>query len=125
MTKENTAITACGHVYHFSCVMESVRATRNCPTCRYPLSSTQITPCATMMQCTQDEDSENRIFGSKIVAIRNVLRKIHAESDDRAILFLQFANIVDSMQRALEKVGLKTFVLSGTVQVRTRVLQDF
>ena len=36
----------------------------------------------------QEEDEDRAQFGSKIVAIRDVLRRIHASSDDQAISFL-------------------------------------
>ena len=59
------------------------------------------------------------------MAIRDVLRKIHAESDEQSIVFIQFASIFDSMRKALEKVGIKAFTLSGTVASRTQTIDAF
>jgi len=78
-----------------------------------------------MMQGAQEEDPEKTKFGSKIVAIRDVLRKIHAESDEQSIVFIQFASIFDSMRKALEKVGIKAFTLGGTVTSRTKAIEAF
>ena len=125
MSNEDMAITACGHLFHFDCVSDTIRAQKRCPTCRNNLGEHQISLCKDMMQGAGVEDLEKKQFGSKIVAIRDVLRKIHAESDDSSIIFIQFASIVESMRKALEKVGIKAFVLEGQVGTRTRILDQF
>jgi SNF2 family DNA or RNA helicase len=78
-----------------------------------------------MMEGAEEEDADKAQFGTKIVAIRDVLRKIHAESDDQSIIFIQFATIVESLRKTLEKVGITSFVLEGDVGKRTRTLQAF
>jgi SWI/SNF-related matrix-associated actin-dependent regulator of chromatin subfamily A3 len=125
MADEDMAITACGHVFHFKCGLDSIRAQKKCPTCRHDLAERQISPCATLMKGAQEEDPEKTKFGSKIVAIRDVLRKIHAESDEQSIVFIQFASIFDSMRKALEKVGIKAFTLGGSVASRTQTIDAF
>ena len=97
----------------------------NCPTCRFNLSRSQISRCAAMMRGAEAEDPEKKQFGSKIVAIRDVLRKIHAETNDSSIIFVQFTDMYDSMKKALQHVGIQTFTLQGSVDNRTRTLQNF
>ena len=125
ISNEDMAITSCGHLFHFDCGLDVIRNQKKCPTCRCTLGERQISRCATMMQGAEGEDPDKRQFGTKIVAIRDVLRKIHAESDDQSIIFIQFAYVVESMRKALEKVGIKAFTLEGHVKARTRTLQDF
>merc|ERR1719379_730538 len=78
-----------------------------------------------MMRGAQEEDEDRAQYGSKIVAIRDVLRKIHAESNDQSIVFIQFANVVNSMRRALDKVGIKAFSLQGATSQRAKTLREF
>jgi SNF2 family DNA or RNA helicase len=126
--EKQMAITACGHLFHFQCARDSVREQHKCPQCRCNITADQIIPCASMMEGAQKhgkEDQDKREFGTKLVAIRDVLGKIHADSDDQSIIFLQFQNILEKMRQALEKIGIKAFTLSGTVNSRTRTLQSF
>ena len=111
--------------FHHKCVVDSVKVMGTCPTCRVNLSRGQITLCKTMMRETSKDDAEKTKFGSKLVAIRDVLRRIHARSKDQSIVFIQFANIRDAMEEALRRVGITAFTLKGAVSTRTRTLDTF
>jgi SNF2 family DNA or RNA helicase len=125
MSDKDMAMTACAHLFCYKCVSDAVRQRRSCPTCRHPLSQEKISYFSDIVSDTQDEDDEKRMFGSKIVAIRNVLRKIQMESDDQSIIFIQFSSILDVTEKALTEVGITTFVMRGQVKMRTRILNEF
>jgi SNF2 family DNA or RNA helicase len=124
MTMDNVSITPCGHLFHYECACMAATQ-KKCPTCRQPLSADQITMVSTMFRGAQDEDADKAAFGSKIVAIRNTIRKIHAESEDQTIIFIQFGGIMNEMNKALTKAGVRAYVLEGNVDRRKKILEAF
>ena len=51
--------------------------------------------CFPAFRGAQKEDPERAQFGSKIVAIRDVLRKIHSNSNDQSLIFILFPSFVN------------------------------
>jgi SNF2 family DNA or RNA helicase len=125
MSPEDTGITPCGHVFHFACIRDSVQATRNCPTCRSNVDPHKISLAAMMMKGAKEDDDERSEFGSKIIAIRDVLLRIRSTSDDQSIIFIQFDKILREMHKSLKKAGIKTYILDGDVNRRKHVLEAF
>jgi len=70
-------------------------------------------------------DEERNKHGSKLIAIRDTLRAIHANSDDRAIVFIQWSAVQAALHKALKAVGVAVHVLSGGVAQRNKVLAAF
>ena len=78
-----------------------------------------------MMKEATKDDADRCEFGSKIIAIRDVLLKIRNDSDDQSIVFIQFDRILKEMQRSLKKAGIKTYILEGDVNRRKMILEAF
>jgi SNF2 family DNA or RNA helicase len=62
-------------------------------------------------------------YGSKLAAVLSVLEKVHTESDDKSIVFVQWRAISNKLKDALKDVGLKVFQLYGLTKQREATLR--
>lgn len=134
--KDDLCLTPCGHMFHIACIQDCVdNSAQNCPTCRHPVTSNQLTIVKERYGAEASESEERGLHGSKIIAIRDKLREIHAQTEevhgrerpvhDRSIVFIQWKGLLNKTQQALSKAGIEALTLQGGVFQRAEILAQF
>jgi len=109
------ALLPCAHVFHTACIREVLaHQNRHCPTCR-AASPTQPSPM--VLELSPPPQSPVSVptlvlpqawqkHGSKLNAVAGCLHRILADTDTRAIVFVQWEPLEDLVAAALKDHGL-------------------
>lgn len=133
---DGRCLTKCGHVFHHSCISDTVRVLHNCPECRAQLSQRDLLLVQAhaggglledyIMQDQVRDAAGCDNYGTKVARIVARLRSIRRrDRDAKVIVFVQWKPLMLHLRDAFKAKGIKALVLSGGVQDRQALLHRF
>lgn len=150
---ESIAVSGCNHTFHRTCIMEyttMVMEQATCPVCKVALSidmqPQDLSNVPTHVQQQQQREKQEDLLGSakkgilsrlnmdkyqpsaKIEALVKCLQQMREEhSENKAIVFSQYTNMIDLTEWRLKKAGIDCVKLLGSMPLKQRraVLQSF
>ena len=130
---ETMTITKCGHRFHGECIREELNTRNRCPQCREPCTVESLTNVASLQlmvikvpelaQGGDDRHKRRRKYGSKILAVIDLIEKIQTNNaKDKVLVFVQWDQIRDHVADAIRTViGFEPHMLKGRTADRTNV----
>jgi len=151
---EGIAVSGCNHTFHRSCILEftsMVIEQATCPVCKVALSidmqPQDLSNVPKHVQQQQRREKEEDVLGSmkkrsvlsrlnmdqyqpsaKIEGLVKSLQQMREESsENKAIVFSQYTNMIDLTEWRLKKAGIHVVKLLGSMPLKQRraVLQSF
>ncbi|KAG5187340.1 hypothetical protein JKP88DRAFT_161808 [Tribonema minus] len=118
---ELSILSTCGHSGCFSCLIEHAEKQECCTAgCAAPARVTSVVKAADL-GCESSTTSGR--FGAKLTTLIETIRGIPAE--ERILLFVQFADLMQVVTAALEDSGIKALQLKGSVHTKTSAMEAF
>jgi len=120
---DSGVLSSCGHVGCLKCLYYHA-GKDECvdSSCQAPIKSSDVISARDlgMEQDSKGED-EGSAYGAKLSAIVKNVKSI-VKQNDRVIVFVQFQDLKEKVAEALERVGVKTLQVKGTVNQQIKSL---
>ena len=118
-------LSSCGHIGSFKNIHKMACTENRCidPDCQADVSPHHVVRSDRLNLNMPDHESPHG-FGRKLTEIIAKVKDIIDEGD-RAIVFVQFDDLKESVARALESAQVKTLQVKGSVKHQAKVLEIF
>lgn len=128
---QEISLLQCMHPFCFACV-QRLFGTANeatCPMCRTKAQKRNISTflCTNTPppQASQASAGPTAFYGSKIAALVTSIQKILTTTDEKMVVFGQWASLLFDVKRALENLRIHTLLLSDVMALRCEQLDEF
>ena len=121
LTRDKVGVlSSCGHVGCLKCLQYHADR-EECiePTCHVPVKHTHIASAKDLG--AERDNAQGGQYGSKLRAIVDKIAQL-VHDGDRVIVFVQFDDLEDKVSEALQKSGVKSLRVKGTVQQQVQAL---
>ncbi|KAK3237919.1 hypothetical protein CYMTET_52037, partial [Cymbomonas tetramitiformis] len=120
--KDQAVLSCCGHVGEATCLLEFAEK-QECPTpgCSAAARLGSVVPVPSL-GVDQDHGQGGK-FGTKLAQIVTLLRSLN--NSERALVFVQFPDLMEKVAEALGDAGIKSLQLKGSVFQKTKALDQF
>eukprot|EP00892_Ulva_mutabilis_P010165 jgi/Ulvmu1/7520/UM037_0064.1 len=118
--------TPCGHWYCHECIGQIVHVQGLCPMCRTPVAADQLQPARyPEVQRAPAKQAQNSFpttqLESKIKVLIKQLKEMHAaDPSNKALIFTQYKESVNTIARKLGKAGFSHRTISGNMPMKQR-----
>ncbi|KAJ3064457.1 DNA helicase rad5 [Podochytrium sp. JEL0797] len=136
--RDQLGLVPCGHVFCWECAEGVAKRNRKCPQCNMPLRVDQlmkIQPPVEELAVPEPEAAEDVVeggmldpnkFGSKIRDLVHFLqREMDSDPSHRFLVFIQWADLADLVNAALNTFGIATARLKSGFAHREAALRQF
>jgi len=120
---DKVTVTPCTHVFCMDCLVPWVRVHKHCPTCRAHMRLTETKIFVNEMPTNEQESTVQ--YSTKICNLLTQLRVLHAQTDEKAIVFCDFPETVCKIQSVLNAEGIVSTHLVGNIVTKNKKLRTF
>ncbi|KAJ3379866.1 hypothetical protein HDU84_006341 [Entophlyctis sp. JEL0112] len=124
---ENSAVlSCCGHIGCFSCVTRA-SASQKCleSGCNIVVHDKAIVPTSVFGSLESGSDLTSGKFGAKLVELLRILQIRVLPQNEKALVFVQFDDLMDKVGDALESVGINYLEIKGSSKQKSTNLNSF
>ena len=128
--ESSLSILPCSHLYCYECIAPYVQKSNDCPLCRCKVS--QISEVY-RIRIKKEEDLPDTLveldtskYSSKLIGLyRYITNLIRTDQNARIILFLQFKDLADFMEKSFKELKVECVRVAGTVFQRQNAISKF
>lgn len=128
ITKYDSGVTTCGHIYCYNCVTPHIKKIGKCPTCMKALGPNDILQVEAKIPDTKEDaieakDKQELIskIGTKLANLIFFLKS----SPDHSIIFSQWDELLKKIGDVLDDYGIKNVFCKGNVWQRDKAIREF
>ena len=128
--ESSLSILPCSHLYCYDCITPYVQNSHDCPLCRCKVS--QISDIYRIRIKKEEELPDTLVeldtskYSSKLIGLyRYITDLIRTDRNARIILFLQFKDLADFMEKSFKELKVECVRVAGTVFQRQNAIAKF
>ena len=128
--ESSLSILPCSHLYCYECIIPYVQKSNDCPLCRCKVSHISDVYRIRIKKEEELPDSlvelDTSKYSSKLIGLyRYITDLIRTDRNARIILFLQFKDLADFMEKSFKELKVECVRVAGTVFQRQNAIAKF
>lgn len=124
-TIEDIGITDCGHIFCYSCILNSSKYKKQCPNCRKKYKNI-FHYTEQLKQINTDLENLINQYGTKLGNLVNHLNSLKSkEPKFKAIIFSQWDSLLSLVSNVLDKNNINNLNCKGSIFIKNNVLKKF
>lgn len=129
---DDIGITSCGHIYCYSCLTEVYRDIGRCSHCNIKLTEKDVIKIeekkeVIIKEYVGEDNLHNLIskHGTKMAHIIKYIKKMIKLTDNRAIIFSQWDNLLNFVADTLKQNNINVLSCKGNVMTKNKAIREF
>lgn len=127
ISKDDMGVTVCGHVFCWTCLVQSLDFVNHCSMCKYPLTRASIWKIDPATDGIKADGFSNLVktHGTKMAHIVMYLKDLMRTSKEKVIVFSYFDRMLRLVHDTLKMEGLSPILCVGNVTRRNNAIKEF
>lgn len=120
----DVGVTKCGHIFCYSCLLQSLAHRTTCPLCGVIVKNHEVFTMTYDMAKDKYSDQERMLINTLGTKMANLIFFLKSK-EGRCIVFSQWDDLLAKVGKILEDNGIKNVFCKGTCQTKEKAIRDF